>query len=1599
MAWTFVGVSTSVETTATGHTLTLPAGVAQGDLLVAIISSRIASTTSITLPSGWTLVAESKTNNVVAALTTSEASGMMAYCIHGSVAPSLVFTHPTAPSVAVGRIVAYRGGDPTRPFDVGIGAKTATAITAISTTGLTTTAADDLIVKGVCSGRASAFSVHDAATNPATDSGANSVQTAAPIAGTWQERQDASTTTGADTALAIADAIRSTAGATGALTCTATVSGGHAQVAGAFRIDQTVAPSLPSGFAQCGSALHFNVAGGSNTGTVSTAITVPADAELALVCWASFEPTAGYFSSGTVTLTKGGVDTAMTPATSLMDPGVSTVQGMMWHMVLPDTGTNKTLKWDWLGATSQYTPPHLVSITFWKGVDTSSPIRHASAAKGSTSGAINTPTLTAQTGDLIVAFFGGFNDVPGSDGAVVTWNNLTLLTQCPNASNHDGAWAVASPTANTTVGMATETGWGEGGIVAVVIKPAPPSTVVQTGSTLNFTPTTANAGTVSTTITVPADAEMIVVGWASQCNLGPAGYWSGGGMTFTKGGVDTAMICPETASEVLNRGTGVLFYLMNPDTGANKTLKWDWSGTNAAQYIGQCSITFWKGVDAAAPIRDSVSSTATGLTTTGVLNAQAGDRLLAFVGAFTSTEGTVTWSGGLSTITNLTLNNNIDSAWGTGTATGTVASITATGAGWTNTETGIVALAIKPGLPAVTGTLADTEDPDVLAATGTSVQPAVPTQTGSVLQFNPGTGNSGTVSTTITVPSDAELILVGVSGFNGGTANYLSGGSMTFTKGGVDTAMVSAFTNDTAIDRFQSALFYQVLPDTGTNKTLKWDWKGTLAGDDACKISITFWKGIDTASPIRDADGANSASTVVGLSTPSLTAQSGDRIIVWTGFWTGSLAEGAITGWSNCTLISNLTVSASGNADGAWADVVPTGNQTVGITSGTVANDGGIIGIVLKPAAVAGVSGTLADTEDADVAALTGTVRWNAVLTETDDPDVLAATGTVRWQAVLTETDDPDVLAATGTVRWAATLATTEAVDTAAMTGAVAWIATLAAPETADVAALTGTVRWVATLAASETSDVAAFTGNVFTPVTGPLVEIEDPDVGVFTGTVRWAASLATTETVDVLAATGTVSWAATLATTEAPDVAAFTGNVFTQVTGTFGTIEAPDVAAFNGSVGAVGITGTLAAPEPADAAAFTGGIYGTGTFAAPETADVAALMGAISWVATLAVSEAPDVGALTGTVRWAATLTTVETADVGAFLGAVRWVATLAVSETPDVGAFTGATSWIATLAVSEAPDVGALAGTVRWAATLAATEAADVAALTGSVFTPVTGPLSITEAPDLAAFTGGIYATGPFAVTEAADTYAGLGTIFGAGVNVNLAVVEPADGAAFTGQVTGVAGTLGAVEAPDAAALTGAVRWVATLATVEAPDSAALVGTVQRVAILATTEAPDLAAFAVGTRWVATLAVSEAPDVATIAMVAGAQALAGTLNVSEAPDILAFTGTTTNQVVLDVSEAPDDATFIVTFRSFGPLDAIEAPDGMLFVEAPVSIQESPGYILSREQARVRVLANSNERVRLLKYPIPRPRELVNTLDQRIRDLSGRRTRVLVRD
>ena len=70
------------------------------------------------------------------------------------------------------------------------------------------------------------------------------VSLTAPSTTAWIDRADSLTTTGSDTSLGIFDAVRTSTGATGNLTVTASIASGHVVIAGAFKI----APSGPTAY-------------------------------------------------------------------------------------------------------------------------------------------------------------------------------------------------------------------------------------------------------------------------------------------------------------------------------------------------------------------------------------------------------------------------------------------------------------------------------------------------------------------------------------------------------------------------------------------------------------------------------------------------------------------------------------------------------------------------------------------------------------------------------------------------------------------------------------------------------------------------------------------------------------------------------------------------------------------------------------------------------------------------------------------------------------------------------------------------------------------------------------------------------------------------------------------------------------------------------------------------------------------------------------------------------------------------------------------------------------------------------------------------------
>jgi hypothetical protein len=208
----------------------------------------------------------------------------------------------------------------------------------------------------------------------------------------------------------------------------------------------------------------------------------------------------------------------------------------------------------------------------------------------------------------------------------------------------------------------------------------------------------------------------------------------------------------------------------------------------------------------------------------------------------------------------------------------------------------------------------------------------------------PAFTNAATGSVAITVPSDCTLVVIGLSAFLG-SANALSAAGNFDINGNTSVGAPGGCTNAGAM---MSALHYIVNPATGS-QNLDWQWGGgTGTGLDSastCAI-VSFWKGVDTASPTRDSDGAVSPASATAT-TPTLTAQSGDLIIAWGASQDDS--SGNLTfSWSGATELAGMANDSG--FDGSLATVSPSGNQTVGFTA-TGAEQTAVAAFVFKAAA------------------------------------------------------------------------------------------------------------------------------------------------------------------------------------------------------------------------------------------------------------------------------------------------------------------------------------------------------------------------------------------------------------------------------------------------------------------------------------------------------------------------------------------------------------------------------------------------------------------------------------------------------------------------
>ncbi len=271
MSWTHVNTTSSPDTVASGDLLlTEPSGAQNGDLLVACIAYR--SNVAFAAPAGWTIANQQSSGNTNTSAT-GIASGLLAYQVRNG-APSLTFTR-TGGGVAAGAISVYRPSRGLAELEAAVGVTLGSNGTSVSSTGITASLADELLV------------MLAAGVDPFSALGSYAAATD-PTAASWTERLDSANASGVGVRIGIASATKTTSGATGNLSYTTGTSSRHAIITAAFK----------------------NLAGVLGNQAVFTSTPQPLGPGLGvtgeLVHTAAFDPV----SSGTVTLSSVPIGTA-----------------------------------------------------------------------------------------------------------------------------------------------------------------------------------------------------------------------------------------------------------------------------------------------------------------------------------------------------------------------------------------------------------------------------------------------------------------------------------------------------------------------------------------------------------------------------------------------------------------------------------------------------------------------------------------------------------------------------------------------------------------------------------------------------------------------------------------------------------------------------------------------------------------------------------------------------------------------------------------------------------------------------------------------------------------------------------------------------------------------------------------------------------------------------------------------------------------------------------------------------------------------------------------------------------------------------------------
>lgn len=232
MAWSYVGKTETTAGITSPYVLSEPAGVVAGDLLVATIAYRSSDAVEFATPAGWTKV-NGVANASTATNTSAIASVGMWYCVRGASAPTFTFTKATGANVHQGVVTAYRGNLQSGVLGVTSVDTMAASGTAYPMPGVTTVAANSLLVVGIACGQESTYI---GVSNAGAGSSSNPTDTGPPGPVYPMFRSNVVTTSGADVSVGVADKYYPTAGFTGDWGVNPSISARNACVMGEFKI-------------------------------------------------------------------------------------------------------------------------------------------------------------------------------------------------------------------------------------------------------------------------------------------------------------------------------------------------------------------------------------------------------------------------------------------------------------------------------------------------------------------------------------------------------------------------------------------------------------------------------------------------------------------------------------------------------------------------------------------------------------------------------------------------------------------------------------------------------------------------------------------------------------------------------------------------------------------------------------------------------------------------------------------------------------------------------------------------------------------------------------------------------------------------------------------------------------------------------------------------------------------------------------------------------------------------------------------------------------------------------------------------------------------